>query len=159
MRHAAVIELPRVGPPSIGDLRHTLIARNLDLSPDRNDGIPAAVMQSMVFGSASTRLPDETLEAFRRAGTIHVLVVSGSQVVLLATLVAWFSGWVRLSRRWTLCLSIAVAIGYAVVLPTDGSILRAVIDTAALRAGRGAPSYTLGFEPVLADEAAAASAL
>jgi ComEC/Rec2-related protein len=136
VRHAAVIELPRVGPPSIGDLRHTLIARNLDLSPDRNDGIPAAVMQSMVFGSASTRLPDETLEAFRRAGTIHVLVVSGSQVVLLATLVAWFSGWVRLSRRWTLCLSIAVAIGYAVLLPTDGSILRAVILFGTLYVGK-----------------------
>ena len=32
------------------------------------------------------------------------------------------------------------------------SVLRAVIDTAALRAGRGRLEYRLGFEPVLADE-------
>jgi hypothetical protein len=38
------------------------------------------------------------------------------------------------------------------------SLLRTIIDTAALRAGRGRPTYTFGFEPVLADEGVAASA-
>lgn len=136
VRHAAVIEVPRAGLPSRGDLRHMIIRRSRELCPPYRDGLTADVMLSMVFGSASLQLPDAIMDAFRRAGTVHVLVVSGAQVATLAGLAAWLSGWLRLSRGWGLCLPILAAPAYTFLVPDDGSILRALAFLGVLFAGR-----------------------
>jgi competence protein ComEC len=48
--------------------------------------IYAQLLDSMLFGVSASSLPVQITEQFRRAGDIHLLIVSGSQVVLLASL-------------------------------------------------------------------------
>ena len=42
-----------------------------------------ALLGSIIFGTKAHPLPPDVMEAFRRAGVVHVLVVSGSQISLL----------------------------------------------------------------------------
>lgn len=52
--------------------------------PGTNKSLYASLVASMVYGVTAAPLPREIVERFRQSGTIHVLVVSGAQISLLA---------------------------------------------------------------------------
>lgn len=58
------------------------------LPPDQRDR-DAPLLESLVLGVHGTALPRAMVETYRRAGTIHIMVVSGSQVALLAGILLW----------------------------------------------------------------------
>lgn len=61
------------------------------LMPQGYQRLNAQLLTSLFFGTAGAGLPKEVVELFRRTGTIHLLVVSGSQISLLFLLV-YFPG-------------------------------------------------------------------
>jgi ComEC/Rec2-related protein len=136
VRHAAVIPVARVGPPTMADVRRYLVEECRATCPQGDGGIRAGVMLSMVFGASSLQIPEETMESFRRAGTVHVLVVSGAQLALLAGMGAWVAGALRLRPWWELALVLLLALSYALLLPMDGTILRAMALIVVLYVGR-----------------------
>lgn len=69
----------------IGRLRHILQETSDRLLPRDS----SAIMTSLLIGRTSFPVPSHIVEAFRNTGTIHILVVSGTQVSLLITLI-WF---------------------------------------------------------------------
>ena len=110
----------------------------------------AAVAASVIFGVHSAPLPAEISEAFRKAGTIHLLVVSGSMVSMVFGFVflpgALGAGWRRLRaerqvahpssgrgrvKRWpgpvAAALGIAVVIYYAALTEGGQAVIRAAI--------------------------------
>jgi competence protein ComEC len=56
------------------------------LMPGPQHSLYARLLEGLVLGVHQTPLPEELITQFRRAGTIHLMVVSGSQVTLLACL-------------------------------------------------------------------------
>jgi competence protein ComEC len=99
-------------------------------------GVQQGLVRAMVIGDRSG-LDPETAEAFRRAGTYHVLALSGAQVALLAGLL------VALAKRLELgllpsALGISCALLlYALVVGNDVPVLRAAVMGSVLLLGRG----------------------
>jgi competence protein ComEC len=98
-------------------------------------GEERALLLAMVLGDRS-ELGDETSEAFRAAGTYHVLAISGAQVALLAAVL------VALLRRMRLppdpvaaavCLALAF---YAELVGGDVPVVRAAVMATVLLLGR-----------------------
>jgi len=59
--------------------------------PGPHGPIYADLLGSILFGSEVGQVPQGVMDLFRRSGTIHILVVSGTQISLLFTLV-WLPG-------------------------------------------------------------------
>ncbi|MDR1453570.1 MAG: DNA internalization-related competence protein ComEC/Rec2 [Candidatus Margulisbacteria bacterium] len=59
----------------------------------------AAIMCTFLFGAASSAIDSETTAEYRRAGVIHLLVVSGMHITLFVALLQSLSGCLRL-RPW-----------------------------------------------------------
>jgi len=86
----------------------------------------AALLAGLVLGERSA-LPRETGEAFRRAGVYHVLAVSGSNVALLATSVFVSLSLLGVPRRVTALTAGVVLAGFALVVGSQASVLRATV--------------------------------
>ena len=103
----------------------------------------AGVAQGMVTGSRDS-LDRNLRDDFNAAGLSHLIVISGSNVTLLAALVISASAWL-IGRRGAGVLAIVAAIGYCLFVGADAPVLRAtvmaVVFAAAHALGRpaGAP--------------------
>jgi competence protein ComEC len=93
------------------------------------------IVRSMVLGDRGD-LDAETLEAFRAAGTYHVLALSGAQVALVAALL--LAGLKRAGAGPTaMALTIVPGVSfYAVVVGADVPVVRAAAMTSVLLVGR-----------------------
>jgi len=113
-------------------------------------GLTAAVAASVIFGVHATPPPQEISDAFRRAGTIHLLVVSGAMVSLVFAFVflpgALGASWRRLMaerqmgwpltgrgrvKQWPGLAAALIAIGvvvyYAVLTEGGQAVARAAV--------------------------------
>jgi len=136
LRGASVVPAGTRGRLTGADLRSAVIDRTRKLSPAGREGLTADVMLSMVFGNAALDLPEDVLDRFRRAGTVHVLVVSGAQIGVLVGLAAWVCGKRSLSYPAQAALLTVLVGGYALMLPPEGTILRALTLAAVLVGAR-----------------------
>ena len=86
------------------------------------------------------RLSESTKDAFLNTGAIHLLVVSGAHVALLASIVWWVVQGTPLSNGWRLTLMLGTVGVYALIVGLQPSVTRATILTmmmlAALFIGR-----------------------
>jgi competence protein ComEC len=86
----------------------------------------AALLGGLLLGERA-QLEPETEDAFRRAGVLHVLAVSGFNVGLVASSVFLVLGAVRIPRRArAACAAIAI-VGFAMVVGAEPSVLRATV--------------------------------
>lgn len=98
-------------------------------------GPERALLRAMVLGDRS-ELDTETAEAFRAAGTYHVLAISGAQVALLAAVLVAVSRRLRVApgaSAVTVCATLAF---YAQLVGGDVPVVRAALMAAVLIAGR-----------------------
>ena len=86
----------------------------------------AALLAGLLLGER-TGLPPEVDTAFRRAGVYHVLAVSGFNVALVASTVWTLLMLARVPRRLTSLAAIVVVLGFAAVVGTQPSVLRATL--------------------------------
>jgi len=112
--------------------------------------LTAAVAASVIFGVHAAPPPAEITEVFRRAGTIHLLVVSGAMVSMLFALVflpgTLGAGWRRLGEErragtasrgrgkitfrpglWAAALAVLVVTYYAILTEGGQAVMRAAI--------------------------------
>lgn len=115
------VETPAVTARIRAGLRHRL-GRAM---PRASPGLTTDLMLSAVAGLQSVQLPRAIEDDFRRAGTIHVLVVSGTQVAVLATVM------LALTRRpgpwrWVgACTCIPLIAAYTLLVGPEASVSRA----------------------------------
>jgi competence protein ComEC len=107
-------------PPWPVAVRRWAVATMRARLPERS----AALLAGLVLGERSA-LPPETDEAFRRAGVYHVLAVSGSNVALVAATVFVSLSLLGVPRRLTALVAGAVLAGFALVVGSQPSVLRA----------------------------------
>jgi competence protein ComEC len=89
------------------------------------DGLVPRLESSILYGMHAAPIPENIEESFRRSGTIHLLVVSGTQVALI---VVFLLAVTSLVPRWVRLLVIApVLVFYLFVTLQPPSIIRASI--------------------------------
>ena len=95
----------------------------------------AGVISAMVLGERGDA-PDELLRNFRFSGTLHIFAVSGLHVGMIALILNEIFKMLRIRRRPTAVLIIAVLIVYAFVTGLRPSAVRATVMTAVFLFGR-----------------------
>ncbi|MDR1997633.1 MAG: DNA internalization-related competence protein ComEC/Rec2 [Candidatus Margulisbacteria bacterium] len=85
----------------------------------------AGIMCTFLFGSASSSIDSETVNEYRRAGVIHLLVVSGMHITLFITLLQSLAAGLRL-RPWpAFALITGVNVLFIFAVGAGPSVLRA----------------------------------
>ncbi len=98
-------------------------------------GPEQAVVRAMVLGDR-TGLERETEEAFRIAGTYHVLALSGAQVALVAALLLWPLRYLCTSPALQAGVASSLLGGYALLVGADVPVVRAVLMAVIVLVGR-----------------------
>ncbi|MCX7750593.1 MAG: ComEC family competence protein [Candidatus Bipolaricaulota bacterium] len=125
------VEVEAPGQPGLlrwaGRVRQVLLDRL-----DQGLPGPGADLLSALLLGARGRLPDDEVEAFRRAGVAHLLALSGLHVGILAAGGWWILGLLRVRQGWRYPLLVP-AVGFYVLLGgARASLLRAGIMFAVL---------------------------
>jgi competence protein ComEC len=115
-----------------GRVRAELRRRLVALVPP---GPEQAVVRAMVLGDR-TGLERETEEAFRIAGTYHVLALSGAQVALVAALLLWPLRYLCTSPALQAAVVSSLLGGYALLVGADVPVVRAVLMAVTVLVGR-----------------------
>lgn len=112
----------------VAGLRRRMIAALTAAMPGPDPQTYAELLASMVYGIRVAPVPKEVAELFRTSGTMHLLVVSGTQVsVLVAALIFLIRGTRRVLPWWGIVGAIAAMAGLALVAGMGVSINRAVV--------------------------------
>jgi competence protein ComEC len=85
------------------------------------------LLVAMVLGDAAARMDEDTRELFRRTGTVHLLVVSGAQVSMVAGLVLLLMGRRQHPRLVSGLAVVALVVGFGLVTGMGPSIARSVV--------------------------------
>lgn len=94
-----------------------------------------AIIEGLVLGERPSGFP-ALKEDFRRSGTIHLLVASGTNVAFVLSLWWVLGRWAFfLSRRVTLVLGVPLAFFYAFLAGADAPVMRAAVMSSAGLAG------------------------
>ena len=126
-------------------LRSRVIGAIERAMPGAEGDLYARLLAGMVYGLEASPLPDHIIEDFRRAGTIHLLVVSGAQVTMLMLAVLWLAGGRRDGMRWWqgACVSLALVV-LVLIVGLGESVARALAMFALLAlAALGGRDYDL----------------
>lgn len=100
--------------------------RAVGIIAERLPEASAALLAGLLLGERSA-LPRATDEAFRRAGVYHVLAVSGFNVALLAGAVFGSLAACGLPRRGAALVAAAALVGFALVVGSQPSVVRATV--------------------------------
>ncbi len=115
-----------------GRLRAELRRRLIAFVPE---GPEQALVRAMVLGDR-TGLERETEEAFRIAGTYHVLALSGAQVALVAALLLWPLRYLCAPPWLQAAVASSLLGGYALLVGADVPVVRAVLMAVIVLLGR-----------------------
>lgn len=87
----------------------------------------AALLASMVYGVQAAPVPDDICELFRATGTIHLLVVSGAQVSIIAlSLIFLIRGSRRVLPAWGMVAVTVALLALTAIAGMGASVERAV---------------------------------
>jgi competence protein ComEC len=109
-------------PERIENLRARSLARLDELY--EGDAYAQGMMRGLLLGDSSG-IRDAWVEGFRRTGTYHALVISGSHVTFLAGLLLIWVRWVKFGRGYALAGAAGLAWLYALVAGGDPPVVRA----------------------------------
>ncbi|QDT69534.1 ComEC family competence protein [Planctomycetes bacterium MalM25] len=92
--------------------------------------VVSPLARAMLLGEGS-RLPEPVVKAFRKTGTLHVLVVSGLHVGLVAAVLPGLAALGLLPRRLAWCGALVLVIAYVALVGARPSAVRAGVVAAA----------------------------
>ncbi len=103
----------------------------------RDGGTNQALVLGMVLGQ-QRRLPGDAVRQFRKAGLIHLLVVSGFNLALVAALALWLGRRIpfgRYKRTGSLLFALTVVWAYALLVDGQSPVMRATLMASLMLAG------------------------
>ncbi len=136
LRASELIERISLPTPTLG----TLIARARRRLRDEIDELfssdqhAAAALRAMLLGDRSFVDREEAAD-FQKTGVFHVLVVAGLHVGALAFALYWLGQRLRLSRMWTMLLTLTILSAYVAVVEQRAPVLRAAMMAAIIVLG------------------------
>lgn len=112
---------------ALAALRQRLLDRLTAAMPGPDRETYASLLASMVYGMQAAPVPDEIVALFKRTGTIHLLVVSGAQVSIIAmSLIFLIRGSRRVLPAWGMIAVTVALLALAAVAGMGPSVERAV---------------------------------
>ncbi len=114
------------------------LTRRLELAmPGRQPERAAHLLAAIIYGAPLSDLPQDLVELYRHTGTIHVLVVSGSQVTFLVLVLLLATGRRRRpAQLYQLVLVLPATFFYATLCGKEPSVLRAAALATVLVVGK-----------------------
>jgi competence protein ComEC len=106
---------------SLFDFRHTAYQNLRQLLP-----IPESALLGGILLGLEADIPPLVEKAFEDTGTSHIIVISGSNISLLAVVLAFFFGKI-FNLRWSLLLTITGVFTYACLVGGDPPVFRAAV--------------------------------
>lgn len=103
----------------------------LGLAEQRTTEVASPLIKAMLLGESS-HVSQETFEAFRKTGTVHLLVVSGLHVGLIASLLPTLAAFGLLPRRLAWLTTLLLVAGYVVLVGAEPPAVRAGFVVAAV---------------------------
>lgn len=85
-----------------------------------------AIAQALILGVRG-ELDEKTMDAFMKTGTIHLLVVSGMHVGLIATVTWFLIALLPVNQQTRLAITALVVISYAAVVGAQPSVIRSTV--------------------------------
>jgi len=101
----------------------------------------ASIAVGVLLGLQSS-IPDDIYNTFSVTGTSHILVVSGWNFTIVATVIAGLTSRARLGRGATFWLSMLVLWSYAFFVGPTGTVLRAAVMASLVVVARSADRQT-----------------
>ena len=113
----------------------------------------AGYLKGVVFGYRAD-LSADLKQSFMNTGTIHILAVSGSNVVVVALIFSSLVGFLRVSRKIATLLTLIGLLWYMVITGLSPSVIRATIMGSAILGGsllgrKGDVYNSLGFSALV----------
>jgi competence protein ComEC len=99
------------------------------------DAVSAAVVTAVLIGDRSA-LPDDSRERLQKAGTYHVIAISGGNIAILAGLTLALLLVCGVTGRPAALVTILVLIAYAQIVTTGASVWRATVMAVVYLAAR-----------------------
>ncbi|MBL8144906.1 MAG: ComEC/Rec2 family competence protein [Anaerolineae bacterium] len=135
MRDAAVEILAPPDPfrldTALARLRESLAAAIQRVMPPPQSGLLVA----MLLGDESGLAPD-TEEAFAVTGTAHLVAISGFNMLVISSAVQAVLLRLRVRRRWAAAASVAVILGYTLLVGASPAVVRAALMSGLLVIGQ-----------------------
>ena len=100
-----------------------------------HDEVAAAVVTAVLIGDR-TGLPDEVTDRLQRAGTYHVIAISGGNIAVLAGLVLGLLALIGVHGRARALITISVLVVYAEIATAGPSVWRATLMAVVYLAAR-----------------------
>jgi competence protein ComEC len=108
-------------------LRERVVSAIEGAMPGADGALYSRLLVGMVYGLEAAPLPEEIVEQFRRAGTVHLLVVSGAQISMLAiAIVGLTGGSFGRMRPWQAALAAVAVLLLVAIVGMEASVGRAV---------------------------------
>jgi competence protein ComEC len=91
-----------------------------------HDAVSAAIASAVLIGDR-TGLPDETRDALQKAGTYHVIAISGGNIAILAAAAILLLAIAGIRGRHAAAAAIILLFGYALIVTSGPSVWRATL--------------------------------
>ncbi len=107
----------------------------IDRAAARQDAEAAAIVTAVLIGDRAG-LSVDVERRLQRAGTFHIIAISGGNVAIVAGLVVWSLARSGLRPRWRAAIAIAALAAYAATVMGGASVARATVAAAVYLAAR-----------------------
>jgi len=137
VKSAALVEVMARGrwrDECAAEVRH-LIRQAVQRSVGRWDSRSAAIVTAILIGDRAG-LDDVLEQRLQRAGTYHVIAISGGNIAILAALSLWLLRRLRSSDRLATSGTILILVAYAWLVGPQSSVIRATIMALIYLSGR-----------------------
>lgn len=121
-------------PRSVLGMIYTFREHNrLLLQSEQSEG--SGLLRGVLLGDTTDLNASEAGNAYKTTGLSHLVAVSGSHLAVIASLISWFIGKLRIGRRTGLALILILLISYVFLTGLQPSAIRACIMTSISRLG------------------------
>lgn len=116
------------------DVRH-FVRQSVQRSVGRWDSRSAGIVTAILIGDRAG-LGDLLEQRLQRAGTYHVIAISGGNIAILVALTLWVLRRLCVSDRLATCTTLAILVGYAWLVGPQSSVIRATVMALIYLGGR-----------------------
>ncbi len=104
-------------------LKNRIVSKFRDMMPEKQ----AVMFGSILFGTKASPVPQETVEAYRKSGVVHILVASGNRVSILLGICLALRRMLNLAPWFSTCLASFLIWGFTAMAGFGPSIVRASV--------------------------------
>ena len=97
-----------------------------DIIFKRTSFIAASILDAMILGE-KRNIPQSIYNSMVKSGTVHILVVSGFNVGIVAFIIVLFLRLIRIPRKIRICIAIPLFIIYCLITGASNPVVRATV--------------------------------